>query len=177
MPGNRYGGQQRGAPPRGGQGPGREQPQERTLDQIWPDYLRQGYFEDAEKKTLRKDLVSRARVQPLVEEMAVRARPNLKNNQLRRFFQHCRAIEAKIRGGTATWGDVRAEFLKLDSAAADAYRGGKGDSKIPQIFHDFIKRNVEAVRDENEFLGGFLPHFEALVGFAAQFVKDQTERS
>ena len=99
MPGDRFrrgGGGQPG--PRGpggwGRGGGPPQPPERTLEEIWPAYLKGGYFDDAGH--LRLDYVSRDRVEPLVREMS-QARPSLTMHQVRRFFQHCRAIEARLR--------------------------------------------------------------------------------
>jgi hypothetical protein len=71
----------------------------------------------------------------------------------------------------ATWAQVVADFYKLDVSAADAY--GKDTKKIPRIFHDFIKANVAAVKTEGDFLKGFLPHFEALLGFGAQFFQKE----
>jgi hypothetical protein len=44
------------------------------------------------------------------------------------------------------------------------------------LFHDFIRRNVAAVHSEKEFLQGFLPHFEALVGFGSLHLK-KSERN
>jgi CRISPR type III-A-associated protein Csm2 len=92
-------------------------------------------------------------------------------HQIRRFFQHCRAIEAKVRAGTATWAAEEAAFRQLDVAAADAF--GKSPPKIPELFHDFVKSNVAAVKNEKDFLKGFLPHFEALVGFGSRFFKER----
>ncbi len=44
------------------------------------------------------------------------------------------------------------------------------------IFHDFIRHNVAAVKTEKDFLEGFLPHFEALVGFGTPLFRER-ERS
>jgi len=100
--------------------------------------------------------------------------PELTQHQLRRFFQHCRALEARLRARQAAWPALEAEFCKLDAVAADA--AGKNPPKIPEIFHDFIRRNVAAVHSEREFLQGFLPHFEALVGFGSLHLK-KSERN
>lgn len=159
-------GQRRG----GSQHRGRRAP-DKTLDQMWPGYLTAGYF-DADHH-LKAELVSRKLVEPLVSEMG-RSWPPLVNHQLRRFFQHCRAIEAKLKAKTPSWPAEEAGFRKIDAAAADAF--GKSHRKIPQPFHDFIQRNVAAVKTETDFLEGFLPHFEALVGFGAQHLKEK-ERS
>ena len=148
-----------------------DQPAEKTLDELWPNYLKDGYF-DAEGN-LRIEYVSRAKVEPLIREMS-RARPQLTMHQLRRYFQHCRGIEAKLKQKISkdiSWETEKAGFYKLDSAAADAY--GKAQKKIPRLFHDFIKRNVETVKSEEDFLKGFLPHFEALVGFGAQHLNER----
>jgi CRISPR type III-A-associated protein Csm2 len=133
------------------------------------DILRlSGYFDAA--GNLRIDFVARDRLVPIAEDMA-RAQPALTLHQIRRFFQHCRAIEAKLRAKTSTWAAEEATFRQLDVAAADAF--GKMPPKIPQLFHDFIKSNVAAVKNEKDFLKGFLPHFEALVGFGSQYFKER----
>ncbi len=143
-------------------------PNEESLSDI---LRRGGYFDPA--GNLRNEFVSRDRIVSIAEDMS-RATPPLTMHQIRRFFQHCRAIEAKVRAGTSTWPAEEAAFRQLDVAAADAF--GKSPPKIPKLFHDFIKSNVAAVNNEKDFLKGFLPHFEALVGFGSQFFKER-ERS
>jgi len=133
---------------------------------LWSDYLQGGYF-DADAN-LKPEYVSRASVEQLVHSMR---QAKLTMSQLRRFFQHCRAIEAKLRAKTSTWRAEEAVFRKLDVAAADAI--GKSPPKIPRLFHDFIQLNVAAVKSEQDFLNGFLPHFEALVGFGSQHLKER----
>lgn len=144
---------------------------ETTLSQLWNSYLQDGYFDAA--GNLRIEFVARHRIMPIAKAMS-EAKPSLTMHQIRRFFQHCRAIETKIRAGTSTWSAEEAAFRQLDVAAADAF--GKSQRKIPEIFHDFIKSNVAAVKNEKDFLKGFLPHFEALVGFGSQYFKER-ERS
>jgi len=148
---------------RGGQGS-----PERSLDSLWPNYLKGGYFDD--QGNLRPEYLSRERVLHLAKEIA-NARPYLTTHQIRRFFNHCRRIETKLKAGKATWEQVRAEFMRLDSVAADAL--GKKQPKIPRLFHDFIMRNVAAVKNKKDFLEGFMPHFEALVGFGQQHFKEE----
>lgn len=130
--------------------------------------MNRGYFDEV--GNLRPEFVSRDRLVPLVEELS-NAKPSLTMHQVRRFFQHCRAIEAKLRAKESTWAGEEAAFRKLDVAAADAF--GKSQKKIPQLFHEFIKLNVAAVKNEKDFLEGFLPHFEALVGFGAQHFRER----
>ncbi len=101
-------------------------------------------------------------------------RDGLTAHQIRRFFGHCRAIETRLRsGGATTWAAALPEIKKLDVAAADA--AAKQPPKIPSLFHDFIRQNVAAVRTREDFLRGFLPHFEALVGFGtARFRRERS---
>jgi CRISPR type III-A-associated protein Csm2 len=133
------------------------------------DILRQGgYFDPA--GNLRIEFVARDRLVPIAQDMA-NAQPALTVHQVRRFFQHCRAIEAKLRAKASTWAAEEAAFRMLDVAGADAF--GKSQPKIPELFHDFIKSNVAAVKNEKDFLKGFLPHFEALVGFGSQYFKER----
>lgn len=148
--------------------------QEKSLKDVWPDYLSAGYFKAG---SLDPDYVKRDKVLPLVRAFA-NAKPALTNSQLRRFFQHTRAVEAMLRrGGTKdekraeVWEGIEFEFRKLDIAAADAH--GKKDRKIPKIFHDFIEANSRAVVTADDFLKGFIPHFEAVVGFSSGILKER----
>ena len=140
-------------------------PPEESLSDI---LRRSGYFDAAGH--LRIEFVVRDRLVPIAKALA-HADPSLTVHQVRRFFQHCRAIEAKLRARTSSWAAEEAAFHQLDVAAADAF--GKKPSKIPEMFHDFIKSNVAAVKNEKDFLRGFLPHFEALVGFGSQYFKER----
>lgn len=142
----------RGDGPRGGPGPSSDE----TMARLWPGYLQGGYF-DADG-CLKVEYVSRDRIEPLVRGMA-----RLTVHQIRRYFGHCRAIETRLKSAGASWASVWPEVKKLDIAAADG--AAKQPPKIPGLFHDFIRRNVDAIKSEEDFLRGFLPHFEALVGF------------
>jgi CRISPR/Cas system CSM-associated protein Csm2 small subunit len=96
------------------------------------------------------------------------ARPELTSHQVRRFFQHCRRIQARLRAGS-TWPTEEADFRKIDAFAADA----RARKTAPPLFEDFVRRNVAAVRDERDFTKGFMAHFEALLGFGARYFKKQ----
>ncbi|MBX6364786.1 MAG: type III-A CRISPR-associated protein Csm2 [Gemmatimonadetes bacterium] len=153
--------------PPAGSGPGAAgAPERERIEDLWPGYLEGGYF-DADGH-LRIEYVARERVEPLVQRMA-ESRPPLTSAQVRRFFQHCRRIESRLRSGEASWLDVRPQVVFLDAAAQDAF--GKTPKKIPTLFHEFIRRNVAAICDEKAFLRGFLPHFEALVGFGSIHIR------
>jgi CRISPR/Cas system CSM-associated protein Csm2 small subunit len=163
----------------GGYGGGerdRSQP-DQTVAQHWPNYLQGGYFDN--EGNLKIEYVSRCIPgDEVLEEskqkglealarIACNSSPQLNSAQVRRFFQHCRGIETKLKSG-ASWNSIRPQFQFLDSAAQDAH--GKQPRKIPGLFFDFIRRNVAAVKTENDFLKGFLPHFEAFVGFSTPYL-------
>lgn len=142
---------------------------DRSLAELWPNYLKSGYF-DAEGN-LRPEYLLRENVSPLVEAMARASDKSLSMSQVRRFFQHCRGIEARLKSSTSTWGAELSQVKKLDVAVADAF--GKSQRKVPKLFHDFIRANVAAVNTEADFLNGFLRHFEALVGFGSQHFQER----
>jgi CRISPR type III-A-associated protein Csm2 len=141
-----------------------------SLDRLWPDYLKGGYFDG--QGNLKVEYVSREKVESLVEAMCS-DRHGLTKHQVRRFFGHCRTLETRLQAGGISWAALLPDVKKLDIAAADAV--AKNPPKIPSLFHDFVQRNVHAIKTKDDFLRGFLPHFEALVGFGqAHFRKERS---
>jgi CRISPR type III-A-associated protein Csm2 len=128
-----------------------------------------GYFDG--QGHLRPEFVSKQGVEPLARKFA---EEKLNMAQLRRFFNHCREIERRLRSKQTTWEEERTNVAKLAAFAADA--AGKSPPKIPRSFLDFIDRNVGAVRTERDFLDGFMEHFEALVGFSALYMREERTR-
>ncbi len=100
------------------------------------------------------------------------AQPRLTSGQARRFFNHCRDIERRLNDGES-WEQVAADFVKLSAFAQYSESSGN----IPREFRQFIERNVERVTSSTDqraaFLRGFMPHFEALVGFGAAHMRDR----
>jgi CRISPR/Cas system CSM-associated protein Csm2 small subunit len=137
------------------------------MNDLWKGYLADGYF-DVEG-CLRPEYVARDKILPIVKCLVD---GNLTNHQMRRFFQHCRAIEALLRSKRSTWPREHANMMFIDVAAQDAY----GKKKIPAVFHDFIRLNVATTKNEDDFLKGFLPHFEALVGFSSGKLRERERR-
>lgn len=181
----------RESPPGGGGGgyrPGgyggdrdRSQPDDTVANYWRGTYLEGGYF-DADGH-LKIEFVSRCipgdevlepskqkGLEALVRAMA-NGRPALTTGQLRRFFMHCRGLETRLKSG-ALWGVIRPQFQFIDSAASDA-QGKQPQAKIPGLFYDFIRCNVAAVKSQNDFLKGFIPHFEALVGFGSLYIQKE----
>lgn len=167
------------SPPQRGRGQGRSSDQGRhhhkdrdnSMLNLWPKYLEGGYFD--EKGHLRPDYVARTNIMPIVQNLS-RARPQLTVHQMRRYFQHCRAIESKLKSGRSSWEAERTNLMRIDIAAKDAY--GKTQRKIPALFHDFIQQNVAMIKSKKDFLEGFLLHFEALVGFSSGTLRDSERK-
>ena len=107
----------------------------------------------------------------LAEHLGRKARPALTTGQMRRFFNHCRQLERRLRVDRESWKQVEAAFVVLCAHA----RSAEGARKIPGDFAKFIDDNVKRVVADSDpgdaFLRGFLPHFEALVGFSAVYMK------
>jgi len=92
----------------------------------------------------------------------------LKRNQLRAFYDHAKRQQQRLRYG-ASFEEIHPEVAKLKAFAAD--RAARTNNPIPRSFKEFIDRNVDAVSDEKSFTQGFVPHFEAVVGYCAR-IKD-----
>lgn len=135
--------------------------------------LPNSYFEVDNKgqSYLQPVFVSKKNVDPLAKQLACRSNPKLTTGQMRRFFNHCREIERRLKVDGESWHQVSAGFEALCYHAQNAKSAGK----IPKEFQDFIDDNVKRVgfakEPERAFLDGFLPHFEALVGFGAAHMK------
>ena len=131
------------------------------------------YFEidKQERSYLQPAFVSKKNVDPLAEQLAYRAKPKLTTGQIRRFFNHCREIERRLKVDGESWHKVSARFEALCYHAQNSKSAGK----VPREFQDFIddnvKRVVSAKEPERAFLDGFIPHFEALVGFGAAYMR------
>ena len=122
------------------------------------------YFD--ERGSLKLEFVAKSNVETLARDLA---RDRLNMHQLRRFFNYCREIERRLRSTQSVWEAEKSNVARLSAFAADA--GGKG--KIPKSFRDFIDKNVERCKTRSDFLEGFMKHFEALVGFAALYLKEE----
>ena len=125
-------------------------------------------------RCLRTEFVARDTVDPLAALLA-NANPRLTTGQVRRFFNHCRDIERQLKVEGVSWQQVAARFESLSSHAQYASSGR--ERKIPPEFQQFIDRNVRMVASSEDpgaaFLLGFVPHFEALVGFGVAYMRDR----
>lgn len=154
---------------RGGGQPRANQQQEQPDIPQFPDSY---FILDQGEPCLHTAFVARNAVDPLARHLA-NAHPRLTTGQIRRFFNHCREIERRLKVGGESWPRVAADFQSLSAHAQYA----ASSQKIPQGFRQFIDRNVNRVVSSEDprtaFLDGFVPHFEALVGFGAAHMRDR----
>lgn len=131
------------------------------------------YFgrDDSGRRYLQAEFVSKRNVDPWAKHLARNSRPNLTTGQIRRFFNHCREIERRLNVDGQSWAQVSASFESLCFHAQNA----RWAKKIPEEFQSFIDDNVRRVTSAQDpgkaFVDGFVPHFEALVGFGAAYMK------
>ena len=124
------------------------------------------------RRYLQTAFVARRTIDPLTKQLGM-AKPGLTSGQLRRFFNHCRQIEHRLKIKRERWEQVAHSFEALSAHAQYA----RSASKIPEEFRIFIDDNVQRVVEDGSphdaFLRGFMPHFEALVGFASAHLKKE----
>jgi Csm2 Type III-A len=83
-------------------------------------------------------------------------------HQLRAFYGHVKLQQGAMKRGTPFSG-IRNKILVLQPLARERFAKGK----VPEIFEQFIVRNLEKVKDETTFLKGFVEHFQAVVAYCA----------
>lgn len=150
---------------RGGSSPGAPDHHSRHARQqpAWIDgYLNDGYFKkgDDGRDHLRVELVT-STARAIADYIARDARPQMRTHQVRRFFTYVRALDGGLQNG-ASFDSVVPRIAQLEPAAANAVTRGLA----PREFQFFIERNAREARKHPEnFLEGFVPHFESVIAF------------
>ncbi len=148
------------------QGGNRKRPHGKALPKFPNSYFG---TDDQGQSYLQPDFVSKQKVDPLVKELAHR---KLTTGQIRRFFNHCREIERRLKINGESWQQVSAPFEALCYHAQNASAARKIPREFQEFIDDNVKRVVDSEKPEKAFLDGFLPHFEALVGFGAAYIRE-----
>ena len=127
------------------------------------DYLKDGYFDKgSELKDKMKNELLLTTAQFIADNIKI-SKPELRNHQLRRFFDYCRNIENRLKLNNDDYARVETDVVKLVALAADAH----SKKKIPRIFYHFISENVRSINGHGENFKAFMQHFEAVVAFYA----------
>lgn len=151
--------------------PGRQP--ERADRSKTPKLPRSYFSTDGEnRRYLQTAFVARRTIDPLARQLGM-AKPGLTSGQLRRFFNHCRQIEHRLQTERESWEQVSASFQALSSHAQYARSARKIPDEFRRFIDDNVQRVVEARSPHDAFLRGFMPHFEALVGFASAYLKKE----
>ena len=155
------------APRAAGLEPQRRQPNRGERREV-PNFP-SGYFatDDENRRYLQPAFVARKTVDPLARELGRHARPPLTTGQMRRFFNHCRQLDRRLQADGESWERVSAGFEALCSHAQYAQSAHKIPAEFMRFIDDNVRRVVSDSNPREAFLRGFLPHFEALVGFSA----------
>jgi len=127
------------------------------IEQYW-DELSNGYF-------IRDDYIKKEFVLEFAKELAKEFSKNEnvnKSTQIRKYYDYC----DKIHGVYKVKKDflyVQAELPKLIPHLNNALKKGL----ISNDFYTFIEKNIEmSLTEEKNFTKGFIPHFEAIIGFS-----------
>lgn len=126
-----------------------------------PDgYLEGGYFNG--KGNLKERYIAKDGDADIIAKQLGLTKPAMTNHQLRRFYGHVRAAATRL-DMTGNFPAVYIDLKKLDPFVSEA----KGKGKIPDLFYDFMIKNLKAIRPDHkeDFTYGFLEHFQAVVAF------------
>lgn len=138
----------RAFPPRGGE----------ERDRLPQGYLQGGYFQ-ADGKSLRPEVIVGWAEQ--VARALGDSRPPMTYSQLRRFYNKMLSIRQRLEISDE-FAELVPDLLTLKRDAADSV----GKENAPQLFKDFIDRNVDsAIRGEEAFKKGFVQHFQSVIAY------------
>lgn len=128
------------------------------------DYLASGYFD--ETGILREELIT-THARNIAECFG---HWGLKKHQLRRFYHHAKECQNRCIHGT-DYKEVYIDLKKMLYFAVQAE--SRSEAKVPSEFRKFIELNLSQLEpdDPKPFFKGFLPHFEAVVGFSERYLR------
>lgn len=120
--------------------------------------LSNGYF-------LKDDYIRKEFVLDYAKELAKEFSKNEnvnKSNQIRKYFDYCDKIHGVFKAKKDFF-FVQAELPKVIPHLNNALKKGL----ITNDFYSFMEKNIElALIEEKNFTKGFIPHFEAVIGFS-----------
>lgn len=128
-----------------------------SLPVEYEDELNSGYFN--ESGNLKDSLIIKY---PKLLANVFSKDPSVnKSAQLRKYYDYCKNKEGILKINN-DFNKIRSELLQLLPLAEDALRR----KNISKPFRDFIEINInEAVKSEKNFIDGFIPHFQSLIGY------------
>ena len=112
------------------------------------------YYSDAEKKIIRKELLTNE-----AQKQAKTLVKGVKSSQLRKYFNEVKYLEVQTTAKDYAIVEPLVKMLKSKVAY-----GMRSTTKLPKEFKDFIDKAVDAIEDKKDF-DAFVKHFEAILGF------------
>lgn len=135
----------------------------RAAPEFPEDYLRGGYFETINGK----QNIKREYILDFAEEVTEAIKQGYSQEkgmefsigQIRKCFDTCRRIEMKLINNNYDFKTVEGDLARLIPMIRDA----RARRNVPHILVEFIQKNVSQVKTHQDFLKGFLLHFEAVM--------------
>ena len=124
------------------------------------DYLKNGYFDG---KYIRRELLM-DKAQQIAKALKG---GGLTTNQFRRFYDYARALERKLDLHNGEFKSIEGDLVKMVSLAAATV----ARKNAPQLFKEFMQKNIDNVTDGKSFRRGFLEHLQAVLAFHGYFEK------
>lgn len=128
-----------------------------ALPAEYEDEIINGYFN--EKGCLKESLIIKY-PQQLANLFSLDQKVN-KPTQIRKYYDYCKNLEGilKIKNDFSC---IVADLYQLIPLTNNAMNKGN----ISVAFRDFLEINInQAVKSEKNFLEGFIPHFQSLIGY------------
>ncbi|MDH7604076.1 MAG: hypothetical protein QHH13_04170 [Melioribacter sp.] len=126
---------------------------------IYLESLENGYFDEEGK--IKKEFVIDFPIILASIFSKERGKDLNKPTQIMKWFSYCKNVEG-IYKLKKDFGEVKVSLWKLISYSNDAL----GRKKISEKFQLFLYKNINlATLNPNNFLKGFMQHFEAFIGF------------
>lgn len=119
--------------------------------------LKSGYFD--ESNCLKEELIIEH--PKILASYFSKDKDKNKSSQIRKFFDQCKLIESKHKI-SKNFDCNKTELLQILPLANNSKEKGH----ITNDFYKFLEINInEAIKSENNFLKGFIPHFQSLIGY------------
>lgn len=129
---------------------------------VFPEgYLENGYFKVVDGRDCLKPEYIVEYPQKIADTLEMDGNNNQnKQSQIRKFYEYLLQVQEKLRRSDSRFEVIEADFVELIPFVKYA----KERKRVTQFFVDFIKKNVQTVKNERDF-HAFVKHFEAVIAF------------
>lgn len=123
-------------------------------------YLQGGYYNDSEKKKLKKEYIVCYPKELAKALEGDGGRDMNKSSQIRKFYRYLLRADQKMRLHDNDFTLIESDIARLQPHVS--YAGKR--KVVSPLFIRFIEENVAAVHDEKD-MEAFVRHFEAIIAF------------